>query len=487
MSAILLGKGYHDRLDFDPVPLENMLFERCPVNVQDQVSLISRPGMAEFGSVDSSAFTSGGAFRALAARAFNYTSGGYNPMVAVHGPSIVTFLLRTTDGAVTSQDSRTTALTGTGAAQIVIGFDHALVTTYAGDGTSVPVYSVELDNGNNATTTAPGTGDTITCLAYFASRFFAGCLNGRIFWSDLLGDTFDPVDFITAEYSDDGLVALQPLGDQLAGFGSKQLEWFLSTGDADAPIGRIAGSVYQIGCADRDTVVEVGGALYFVGIEEGVLGVFKTTGGPPQRVSDPAIDEMLRGATLNALSAFKDGFDGRALYTLRIPNVGDPCLDISTGLWHLRKTYLNTNFRAWRSVQLSDGSWILADTATKTAGGRMLKVRPDLYADAGVQIVRVATGIVDSKGPAPMSNVILDCSTGRTVAETTVLLEYSDDRGRNFYNAGTVSLGTASNPPRIVSWRRLRAFIRALRTFRWTYAGSGPWTITRAAVNESQI
>lgn len=487
MSSILLGKGYYDRLDFDPVPLENMLFERCPVNVQDQVSLISRPGMAEFGSITSSAFPSAGAFRALAARSFNYQSGGYNEMIAVHGNAIVTFRLRTTDAAVTSQDSRTTALTQTGAAQIAVGFDHALVTDYNGDGTSTALYSVELDNGNNATTTSPGTGDTITCVAYFASRFYIGCLNGRIFWSDLLGDSFGALDFITAEYSDDGVVALARLGDELACFQSQYLEWFYSTGESDAPIGRIPGRVYQVGCADRDTVLEIGGALYFVGIEEGVLGVFKTDGGKPVRVSDATVDEMLRGATLNTLSAFEDGFDGRALYTLRIPGVGDPCLDTSTGLWSLRKTYLNTNFRAWRSAQLSDGSWILCDSATKTAGGRMLKVRPDLYQDAGVQIVRVATGIVDSKGPGPLSNVLLDCSAGRTASETTVEMEFSDDRGRSFASAGAVSLGTSSNVPSVVSWRRLRAFRRAVRTFRWTYRGNGPWTINRASFNESNI
>ncbi len=46
MSALPLGLGFYDRIDNVPLLLQNMVFEQCPSNIEDQVSLFSRPGMA---------------------------------------------------------------------------------------------------------------------------------------------------------------------------------------------------------------------------------------------------------------------------------------------------------------------------------------------------------------------------------------------------------------------------------------------------------
>lgn len=119
-----------------------------------------------------------------------------------------------------------------------------------------------------------------------------GDFQGRFYWIEPGENTIDPLNFATAERSPDGVLSVEVVGDQfwLPGAGSTEV-WYVST-DPINRMQRLQGVVF-----DRGTW---GGTA--VAIHESLIvcdstgAVFDITGGRPQRISTPDIEEQIRRA-----------------------------------------------------------------------------------------------------------------------------------------------------------------------------------------------
>jgi hypothetical protein len=116
-------------------------------------------------------------------------------------------------------------------------------------------------------------------------------INGRFYWIDPGETTIDPLDFATAERAPDPISGVVVFGDQFWLPGSNTTEVFYFTGDADVPVRRMQGVVFDRGSWEG-TAVQVKDSMIIVDNEG---GVFQIAGGV-KRISRPDIEERIRKA-----------------------------------------------------------------------------------------------------------------------------------------------------------------------------------------------
>lgn len=114
-------------------------------------------------------------------------------------------------------------------------------------------------------------------------------INGRFFWIDPGETVIDPLDFATAERAPDPISGVVVFGDQfwLPGTGTTEVWYF--TGNADTPVLRMQGVVFDRG-AWEGTAVQVKDSMIIVDNEG---AVFQVAGGA-KRISRPDIEQRIR-------------------------------------------------------------------------------------------------------------------------------------------------------------------------------------------------
>lgn len=115
---------------------------------------------------------------------------------------------------------------------------------------------------------------------------------GRFYWIQPGETTVDPLDFATAERSPDGINGVEVLGDMfwLPGDGSTEA-WYVSN-DPINRMQRLQGVVFDRGTWEG-TAIAIHESLM---VCDSNGAVFRITGGTPERVSTPDIEEEIRNA-----------------------------------------------------------------------------------------------------------------------------------------------------------------------------------------------
>lgn len=120
---------------------------------------------------------------------------------------------------------------------------------------------------------------------------------GRFYWIEPGETTIDPLNFATAERSPDGVYGVQVFGDQFWLPGESTTEvWYVNSSNAADPTAsvmqRLQGVVLDRG-SWQNTALAIHEQMMIV---DGDGGVFIISGGSPQRVSTPDIEEQIRRA-----------------------------------------------------------------------------------------------------------------------------------------------------------------------------------------------
>ena len=160
---------------------------------------------------------------------------------------------------------------------------------------------------------------------------------GQIFHSELNSDTFNQLDFATAERNPDPGVALMAWAGRFYVFGTRTIEAFMN--DGGSPFAFRTDRSYAIphGCIARDTVQSDEGAMYFLGHDKIFYGF---TGGKPVRLSNGTIEYDIARSTAENAVGYVYTEEGRRFYSLilDIPGEGKKnwTIDFTTGFWHER-------------------------------------------------------------------------------------------------------------------------------------------------------
>lgn len=364
---------------------------------------------------------------------------------------------------------------GTGATMILVGGDqvYAVPTSYV----AVPLGTINtlsgqigmVSNGTEvlivdgrdgwlatATTLTPITDVDFpsgVTRATYQDGFFvvAGDGSGRVYINEEpnIGAGWNGADFATAEGDADPTVNVLSDHQELWVFGSRTVEVWLNTGNADFPFERSGNTFIEQGCAAPGSVVAMDSTLYWLGGNANGSGiVFRAQGYSPVRISNHAMEAEIQGySTIADAFAYCFQMEGHSFYALTFPTADKTWLyDAATGFW-FRWSWLdpstNTDRRHRSNCHLFfNNEHLVGDFQS----GKVYALDVNTYTDDGdlIKFVRRSQTMNDEDALLFFGQLIIDMETGVGVSfDPTLMLRYSNDGGHTWSGIKRKSMGAA--------------------------------------------
>lgn len=308
----------------------------------------------------------------------------------------------------------------------------------------------------------------------YINGFFIISVKGtqRFYWIQPGADDPDPLDFASAERLPDSIVSVALSGDEIWMLGGEGEEVFAVTTDTDAPFQSIIGRVYNAGCADIDSVCEIGTVLAWVTQARNVA----VARGEPQPISDDALAEIL--SDQSSFKAWSFRMSGHAYYVLTTPTI-TTTYDFTMQKWYRWSSYERDYWRPVTGAQI--GAVV---TCGDIESPQQWQLGFDTYNDAGEPLISEVTGTVDVIG-APIGCFSVALRTVVGFGNGPLELKWSDDQGRSWSPWRQMPLGTLGNYGRDIVARSLGTMRRPGRTFLFRWSGDSPFRIDYCSVNEA--
>ena len=160
-------------------------------------------------------------------------------------------------------------------------------------------------------------------------------------------DCVNALDFGTVESNPDTLQGIIGIGNEIAIFGTRTIEFFYNSGDIDFPFVRNSGATQEIGTIAKLSLSKINNEIYFIGNNDAGYGIiYLMRGYQPERISTHAIERLLRESTdLAGSVAYTYQDEGNYFYVLNVPDLDTTLVyDSSSGLWHERAFLSGGNF-----------------------------------------------------------------------------------------------------------------------------------------------
>lgn len=267
------------------------------------------------------------------------------------------------------------------------------------------------------------------------------------------GITYDVLDVATAEGSPDNLVGLVNDHRELLLFGgptgsTPSTEIWTNTGAADFPLERQGNAFVERGCIDRDSIVKVDNATWFVGDDR---IVYRMNGYTPERISTHAVEKTLAQASW--FRAFTYTQEGHKFYGLNT-DVGSWFCDIATSnAWHERQSFDLDYYRCGCSVEAYSKT-LFGDNQT----GKFYEPGLDVVSENGtaMPVTIELPPIGDGVGRQTLYAFELFMETGvgdLTTTDPQAILTYSKNGGRSWSNEMWRGLGAQGEYTTRAVWR----------------------------------
>lgn len=323
--------------------------------------------------------------------------------------------------------------------------------------------------------------DDFDCPAvgYLSSRFlFTRAGSGKFYWSDVLdGRTVGALSFATAESAADNLRDLYVVRGNLFLAGSKTIETWRTTGNAELPYSPIQQSIASKGILAAGCGADADNSLAWIGQD----CVLYRWGEQPERLSDSGIEERIKASTSRRL--FRLDYEGHVLILLRL-DTQVLAWDAQTRQVHELQSYGFDNFRALCCLNDGPDAYLGDDTT-----GQIWTF--DGYGDDGAELIRVFTAYfkIDSD-PVAIDNLWLEANFGRTDllagqgSDPVVEMRSSDDAGATWSDWEEAELGQQGQYRVIAEWRSLGTFDVPGAVFEFRVADPVPFRVSAVHVND---
>lgn len=346
---------------------------------------------------------------------------------------------------------------------------------YSTDGVTITV--VLMPNDVDPWTPNPA---SVGSVAVINSYFILTVLNTQRFYWISPGDTDpDPLNFASAERVPDSIVSVHILSDEIWFVGASAPEVWSTTGDDAAPFQRINGRVYSDGCAFRDTSINVvynslPAAIWVSDTRSVVLAQGQVT-----KISNPSVEELLRGATTLRAWFFRHN---RHDFYILTSDTFTLAYDLTRNGWSRWDTYLQDTWQAHLGLQ-SGFDVYAGDSLT----GNLWKLEEG-ESDNGNPVIREVSGTIDHPGKyLPCSNVFARVNAGWSPTygfQPSLELRWSDDQGATWSDYMVASLGDKGIYSTDVTFRSLGMIFRPGRTFEFRFADIARFRLDYASMNE---
>jgi len=260
--------------------------------------------------------------------------------------------------------------------------------------------------------------------------------SGRFFISGQLDfNSFDALDFATAEGDPDDLVAVATNHRWLWLLGERTTQVHYNTGDEDFPYELLQDLIIERGLGARFSIAQEDNTLFFLGNDKLVYQFVDFT---PKIISTPALATKIAAFSeadvAAAVGQFMD-IESHKFYILSFPTA-TLVYDITTGLW----ADWETSGGVWtgQMVIKAFGKTLVGDRVS----GQIYAASPDVYTDAGtdvISIVRYPPVFFDRERIA-IRSIECELDSGEGPDEGEVMMRLSKD-GRIWSTPRTVSFG----------------------------------------------
>lgn len=287
-----------------------------------------------------------------------------------------------------------------------------------------------------------------------ARFYFPNTGSGQFHYS-AIGDatTIDGLGFANAEADPDPITRGALIGGSLLWFGPESIENHQGTTDTAEPTVRVKELTANVGCNSPYSISPLdNGRLFFVGNDEGGLGVYLTEGGHPQRLSTPSIDQALSSATADQIAETTGCsvvIEGHAWYVFNIPGLQSFAYDVSTKLWAEWSSYDLENFRI-----RTGNNGVFGDES-----GGLWSFSGSAYADGSDPLVRVCSAFLPVETRQRCNVLTLECATGvgtPTGQGTNPVVDhrYTDEVTGDFTEWLATDLGAEGDRSVRATWRQ---------------------------------
>lgn len=250
---------------------------------------------------------------------------------------------------------------------------------------------------------------------------------------------YNTLDRFTSEVSPDLLMSLAVNNNELILFSQTTTEFFEDSGNAEQPF-RTKRITMSRGCGGRYTVANMDNTVYWLGND----GIFYVLNGySPVRISTRPIEESIKNLNWDQAYAFVWESAGHKVCYWTFPDGTTWGWDISSRLWHRRKSY---GLNRWRpnSMTFWNGKWYAGDFQT----GTIWEVDWDYMLEGTVEFISErTTGVLsDNENYFMVSRLELLMQVGQVetpspTPDNYVRIRYSDDGGYNFSNWDQEKIG----------------------------------------------
>lgn len=296
--------------------------------------------------------------------------------------------------------------------------------------------------------------------------------------------TYDGLAIIRAEGESDNLLAVRKLGTSLVMLGERSLELFSNVGgDAPLPFDRIPGALIRRGTAAPQSATVINDTLCWLGDDRVPYAMRDMV---PVPIAQPAIvKEWQKYRTVNDAVGWGYEMGGHILYVVTFPSVGNTWVcDITPNYgfpWHERESDRKRYSGIWRCwVGGAFGGAVIAGDAVD---GRLYRLNPARYDEAGDAIIRTAVGMPMHREGKRLTfwHLHLECEMGIGIpsgqgSQPECWLSHSDDGGQTWSNQQSRSLGPIGKRKKRAEWTRLGQ--SRDRVFKVEYSDPVPLVVT---------
>lgn len=293
-------------------------------------------------------------------------------------------------------------------------------------------------------------------------QFFISNLNQPLVYSAL--------DFGSADVRPDKIVATHVNHNELFVAGRDTFELFQNIGGSGFPFQRVRGGDIQKGLHAKFSLTDFDNSFVFLGGDVNELTAVWRVGAGVEKLSTSAIDNAIQEYTEDEISdafamTYAHGGNFFVAFTFistRIPSktfVYDATTSALTGqkVWHERQSGIADD--KWRitSIVSAFGELLVGDSID----GRIGTLNKNTHTEYGEVIKRQKTSTPFNSDQFPIFvselKLTMESGLGNITGETTdpkILMEYSNDGARTFFQAGVRSYGKIGQYEKLPSWRR---------------------------------
>jgi hypothetical protein len=444
MPSLQFGLSSYQRArgDLPSLPVINMLAEKSEVE-EKGVVLQSRPGLGERGQM------------------------GAGPVQALFKRDLVlgSSLYGISGGKLYRSASVVGDVAGSGPYSMA-GYENTLFITGGG-----PLYGY---NGTTLAQVAFPDGASVLKVIVAASRLVAiRADTGQFYWSKVLANTIDALDFATAENQPDRLLDVLFIDDQLLLFGSETVE-FWSNSQGTIPFTPLTGRVIEKGIRATGAATSLANTFAWVTNENQVC-----IGDENSIISNPGLQARIEASV--GVSLFTFLIEGTEYLCLRLDKETQ-IYNPRSGTWSEFKSFGQTN---WLPQCWAGGVF------GSSVDGRTLAWSDSHQDLAGIMERRFRAGFPLNGGGFRVNNIRLRCNTGGTpflegyLAEPKVEMRISDDEAHTFGEWEAESLGRKGDYRAQPEWRALGMASQPGFVAEFRVTDSVDWRVSDVLINEA--